>query len=60
MNILDNELRLPRKLIRQAIAEREKHGMIHMDTAALLIEAGADMHRLDAQVWAQADQMEAA
>ncbi len=55
MSILDdNELRLPRRLLKQAIAEQRAHGMILTDTAALLIEAGADMHRLVEQVWAQA------
>jgi hypothetical protein len=56
MNILDDcELRLPRNLVAQAVTEHEKHGMIFADTAALLIEHGADMHRLTEQVWAQAE-----
>ena len=54
MSIFDNELHLPRKLVKQAVAEHERHGMILMDTAALLMEHGADMHRLTEQVWAQA------
>lgn len=56
----DYELRLPRKLVRMATAQMERHGMIFSDTAALLIEAGADMHRLDEQVMEQSINAEAA
>jgi hypothetical protein len=37
---IDTEHRLPRHLIARAVTEHEAHGMILLDTAALLVEAG--------------------
>ena len=56
----DNELRLPPKLIRMAAAQMKRTGMIFTDTAALLIEHGADMYRLEKQVMEQQQVMEGA
>lgn len=56
MNELD--FRLPRKLVATAAVEMQRHGMILADTAALLMEAGADHHGLERLVWDQANQME--
>jgi hypothetical protein len=57
---IDTDHRLPKKLVRIAAAELERHGMILADTAALLIEAGAFPADVEKQVWAQANMMEVA
>lgn len=56
----DNEMRLPRHLVNRAFDEMREDGVICVDTAAHLIEHGADMHRLEKQIAEQVDLMELA
>lgn len=44
---------LPQRLVDRALTEHARDGMIHSDTAALLIEAGAHPAELEAQVFTQ-------
>jgi hypothetical protein len=44
------DIRLPETLVARAAFELEQWGIIFSDTAALLIEAGADMFRLEDDV----------
>lgn len=46
----DAEMRLPRKLVGDAMRELLNDGEVSTYTAALLIEAGADMHRIEKQL----------
>lgn len=55
---MTDDFRLPRLLVNAAAVELERHGMIHADTAALLIEAGAYPDKLTEQVWEQAMALE--
>lgn len=51
------ELILPIKLVQRAHTEMARDGRIWTDTAALLIENGADMHRLEQQVTEQIERL---
>lgn len=55
----DAEMRLPRSLVSRAVDEIIANGVILADTAALLIENGGDMHRLEQQIEEQASMEDA-